>query len=239
MSDLRSTGAAGDGHRDETRVPERVPSLIGNGSRFGASCDRPLVLASASPRRHELLGLLGLPFRVIVADVDESLVQGEAPELMVRRLAIEKARAVSVREPASWVIGADTTVVLREGESDRILGKPADRVEAERMLAELAGRDHLVFTGFAVRCEERGVERSEVVATRVWFKPLSREEIRAYVATGEPLDKAGSYGVQGVASAFVSRLDGSFTNVVGLPLAELHSVMKDLAAWKPAPDALP
>lgn len=226
-----------DRSRIESRPDGAVAAtggLVGSGCKWGAVSDRPLILASASPRRLELLGLLGLTFRVIVADVDEDPVRGETPEQMVRRLAVEKAKTVSRREPESWVIGADTTVVLRDSGSDRILGKPVNSADAEAMLGSLAGRDHLVFTGFAVRCEDAGIERSEVVGTRVWFKPLSIEEIRAYVQTKEPLDKAGAYGVQGAASVFVSRLEGSFTNVVGLPLAELHTVLKELAAWKPA-----
>lgn len=209
------------------------PWGVGDGRRF--------VLASASPRRRELLALLGISFDVIAADVDETPHDGEDPEEMVRRLSVAKARAVGRGVPDAWTIAADTTVVLHEaGSPPEVLGKPEDERDAERMLLRLSGRDHIVYTGFTVHrgiagVEQAAAERTVVVGTRVWFKPLTVAEVRAYIATGEPMDKAGSYGVQAAGSAFVSRIEGSFTNVVGLPLAELHDCLKELGAWRPQP----
>ena len=137
------------------------------------------------------------------------------------RLAGEKAAYIAERNLDAVVIGADTIVVLPDV-IPTILGKPTDRVDAVAMLRALQDREHVVYTGFAVITADRAVNVSRVVRTKVHFKPLSDELITAYVSTGEPMDKAGSYGVQGIGGAFVKRVDGSFTNVVGLPLAELH-----------------
>ena len=222
---------------------------------------RRLVLASASPRRAELLALLGLPFDVQVADVDETPLPGEAAAALVERLAREKALAVARRlvpagpdaggadaggaaEPASGravehdryrsfdetggevpapldgavdVVGADTVVVL-DGD---VLGKPADRADAVVMLSRLQGRAHEVLTGVAVVRVPGLVATSFVEATTVRFAPMTDHDVEAYVATGEPLDKAGAYGIQGLGGRFVERIDGSYHNVVGLPLAQL------------------
>lgn len=172
-----------------------------------------LVLASASPRRADLLREAGLTFVVDAADVDESVHGGEAPEEYVRRLAIEKARAVARRHPGALVLGADTTVVV-DGE---VLGKPGDAADAARMVARLAGRRHLVHTGVAIARDARIA--ADVATTAVWFGPLSDADVAAYVATGEPMDKAGAYGIQGAAARFVTRIEGSLDTVVGLPVA--------------------
>lgn len=172
----------------------------------------PLVLASASPRRAALLAEAGLAFEVLPVDLDESVRPGETPETHVRRLAEAKARAGLARRPSARVLGADTVVVLDGG----MLGKPRDDTEARTMLRALAGRAHEVLTGVALVSAAGAA--CEVARTRVWFRPLSQAEIDAYVRSGEPADKAGAYGIQGGAARFVERLEGSYTNVVGLPM---------------------
>jgi septum formation protein len=174
-----------------------------------------LVLASRSPRRSELLRNAGIPFVVSAADVDESVRKGESPEEYVLRVAEEKAMAV-VAAPGDVVLGADTTVVI-DGE---ILGKPEDAADAERMLSMLQDRRHDVITGICVRKPDSVVR--EWAATRVWFTAMSGEQIREYVASGEPMDKAGAYAIQGLASKFIERIDGSYSNVVGLPVALVY-----------------
>jgi septum formation protein len=173
-----------------------------------------LVLASASPRRRELLGQLGLSFEVSAADIDETPHPGEPAEAYVLRLAREKARAVASRHPGAWVLAADTTVVL----GDALLGKPRDAAEAREMLGRLSGRTHEVQTGVALAGPT--AEHSTVVRTRVTFRSLSAGEIAWYAGTGEPLDKAGSYAVQGKGGFLVAAVEGSPTNVIGLPLGE-------------------
>lgn len=177
-----------------------------------------LVLASASPRRRELLGLLGLAPEVVPPEIDEAVRAGEAPEAYVERLAQEKAAQVARGLPGALVLAADTTVALGAD----VLGKPASEAEARHMLGRLSGTWHEVFTGVAV---DGPLRASLVVRTRVEFRPLSAGEIAWYVATGEPMDKAGAYAVQGRAGAFVARLEGSPTNVVGLPLAEAAALL--------------
>lgn len=171
-----------------------------------------VVLASGSPRRLELLRRLGLDPEVRVAAVDEALRPGEAPAATVARLAAAKARAVEAPYGA-LVVAADTEVVL----DGTVLGKPADDPEATAMLRSLSGREHVVLTGVHVRCGER--EAAAVEETVVRFRGLGDDEVAAYVATGEPHDKAGGYGIQGAGGMFVERIEGSDTNVVGLPLA--------------------
>jgi septum formation protein len=180
-----------------------------------------VVLASASPRRRELLARLGLAFEVRPADVDETPRPGETPERLARRLALEKARAVVLDEPpGTRVIGADTVVAV----AGELLGKPADAAEARRMLARLSGREHEVWTGVAVLVAD-GQEQVDVGRTAVRFRPLGPDEIAAYVASGEPLDKAGGYAIQGGAAEFVESVDGDYDNVVGLPLALLAELL--------------
>jgi septum formation protein len=183
-----------------------------------------LVLASGSPRRRALLRRLGRPFRVVVPDVDERALPGEDPARHVRRLALAKARAVARRVPAGLVLGADTVVAL----DGRILGKPRDARDAVLMLSLLSGRTHEVLTGVALVAGGARRGPTAVVRTRVTMRPLRAGEIRDYVAGGEPLDKAGAYAIQGGARRFVERVEGSRTNVVGLPLERLEGM---LAAW--------
>ncbi len=178
-----------------------------------------LVLASASPRRTEILRGLGLDFDIEPADVDESLRAGEEPEAYVERLAREKAEAR--RKPGSLVVSADTIVVL----DGRILTKPEDPTDARRMLRAIAGRRHRVLTGLAVLCGDSGHLETTVVDSEVIMAEMTDGEIEGYVASGEPLDKAGSYAIQGLGAVFVARLEGTFSNVVGLPLPDLYRLL--------------
>ncbi len=179
-----------------------------------------LILASASPRRSDLLTAAGFAFDVEPVEIDECALPDEPPTAYVSRLAVAKAREIARRNPGRPVIGADTTVVV----DGRILGKPADRVEASNMLQMLSGRSHDVLTGVAVCLD--GVEAHEVARTQVHFLHLSPAEIDWYVASGEPFDKAGGYAVQGLASRFVESIDGSYSNVVGLPVATVYRLLK-------------
>jgi septum formation protein len=177
-----------------------------------------LVLASASPRRREMLGSLGLTIRLAPSHIDESLLPGEKAEAAAQRLAAAKAAAVSTG-PYDTVLAADTLVVLGE----EIMGKPQDAAEAAAMLRRLSGAQHEVITGYCLRNEswhKEGMGRSLVT-----FRELSEAEIAAYVATGEPLDKAGAYAVQGLGGALVKEVSGSYTNVVGLPLAAVIELL--------------
>lgn len=178
-----------------------------------------LILASRSPRRAELLRQLGVLFEQQPADIDERQLSGEPVEDYVARLAWEKSAAIKPAEHAA-VLAADTCVVL----DDEILGKPQDHFDALAMLARLSGREHRVLTSVCVRQGER-VEEA-ISDTRVRFASLNREQCEAYIATGEPFDKAGGYGIQGLAGAFVQSLSGSYTGVVGLPLWETWDLLK-------------
>lgn len=172
-----------------------------------------LVLASASPRRRELLTQAGLRFDVLPARIDESRYFGEDPSAYVQRLALEKAQVISAKHPGAIVLGADTTVVLN---SD-VLNKPADAAEAERMLRALSGQAHQVYTGIAV---VHGTDfRQQVEATTVYFAEIPEADLAHYLATGDSLDKAGAYGIQGYAARWITRIDGDFFNVMGLPIA--------------------
>jgi septum formation protein len=181
-----------------------------------------LFLASASPRRADLLRTLGLTFTVRAADVDESVRTGEDPAAYVERVARAKAAAVAAQEPAAVVVAADTTVVV----DGRILGKPTDAADARTTLRALAGRTHEVLTAVVAAGGERTA--SAVARTEVRFAPMTDAELDWYVATGEPLDKAGAYGIQGAGGLFVERIDGSYHNVVGLPLDVLATAIADL-----------
>ncbi|MGQ9532824.1 MAG: Maf family protein [Desulfotomaculales bacterium] len=183
----------------------------------------PIVLASASPRRRALLRQLDLPFRTVPSRVSEELPAELAPVERVERLAELKARDVAARIPEGLVIGADTVVVV----DGRVLGKPADPAEAEAMLMLLQGRWHEVFTGVAVVAAGGGRALVTHERTEVAFKPLDADQIRRYVATGEPLDKAGAYAIQGRAAAFVAGIRGCYSNVVGLPLARLAGLLEE------------
>lgn len=180
---------------------------------------RSIVLASASPRRAELLEQIGLSFHVKPADIDETPGCNESAEQYVERLAREKALAGRAFVPDSVVIGSDTSVVL----DGRILGKPVSVADAVGMLEALSGKTHQVMTGVAVVSE--GACNSRLVVTDVRFRELSKSEIQAYVATGEPMDKAGGYGIQGRGGIFVEELRGSYSAVVGLPLQETASLL--------------
>ncbi|MEO5362487.1 MAG: Maf family protein [Magnetococcus sp. DMHC-8] len=181
-----------------------------------------ICLASASPRRLALLRQVGVEPLVRPADLDETRPPGEAVRAYVERMAIGKAR-MNPTATADLVIGADTIVVL----DDDVLHKPEHADAACRMLARLAGRQHRVLTAVAVFQPATHCCRHQVVESLVWIKPLSTEEIAAYVATGEPLDKAGAYGIQGVGAALVSRLDGSCSGVAGLPLCETLALLRE------------
>jgi septum formation protein len=181
-----------------------------------------LILASGSPRRRELLAKAGFTFEVRAADIDESLLPCEQPKDYVQRLAREKAQAIAALNPNAVVLGADTTVVL-EGE---VLGKPADTAEAERMLRLLSGRTHQVYTGLAV---VRGAEhRLHVETTDVVFRVITEEELAFYLASGDAMDKAGAYGIQGYAARWIPRIEGDYFNVVGLPLASVVLLLRGL-----------
>ena len=184
---------------------------------------RSLVLASASPRRVQLLRQAGAKFTVVDPGPDRAWPGEAEPRHGVRALALDKARRVAAKKADSIVIGADTVVVARGTR----LGKPADAAEAEAMLARLQGRTHEVWTGLAVVRD--GEQRTAAECTRVLFAKLSTEEIAAYVRSGEPLDKAGAYGIQGLGGIFVKKLEGDYTNVVGLPLARLRALLMEFA----------
>ena len=179
-----------------------------------------LILASGSPRRHELLTQLGFQVQKQPADIDETRQNGEAPEDYVARLAVEKNRVVAVQSPDMPVVSADTCVVL----GDEILGKPESPEHARQMLRQLSGQTHRVLTGVCVSLGGRTVHCVQVNEVR--FKPLSEEEIAAYLSTGEPFDKAGGYGIQGIAGCFVAHLSGSFTGVMGLPIFETVQLLQ-------------
>lgn len=181
-----------------------------------------VILASSSPRRKQLLGLVGIGHTVIPADIDELPLPGELPNGHAERLAREKAQAIAEAFPNELVIGADTIVVL----DHRILGKPRDENHAREMLAELSGRTHTVVTAMA--CALKGEIVSGVETVEVTFRYLTAAEIEAYVATGEPMDKAGSYGIQGFGATIVKRIDGDYFAVMGLSLVRLVSLMRDL-----------
>ena len=181
-----------------------------------------LILASQSPRRSEILRQAGIAFVVKPANVDESLHHDEPVEDYVRRVAEQKAIAVEAAA-GDVVLGADTVVVIGR----EILGKPRDQADAARMLERLAGREHEVITGI---CFRRGKELlHDRAVTRVWFTPLTHEEIEQYVASGEPMDKAGAYAIQGLASKFIERIEGSYTNVVGLPIELVSKHLPEFA----------
>jgi septum formation protein len=197
---------------------------------------RPLVLASASPRRREILARLGLVFTVDAADIDETRRADEAPAAYVARLAEEKARAVMLRQrAAAAVLGADTTVVLPQAApnagaqaAELVLEKPRDRADSERMLRALRGQEHVVYTAVALLLWPEQSARVITVTTRVRFRAFDDATLLGYVASGEGMDKAGSYGIQELGAALVSELSGSYSNVVGLPAAETIELLQAL-----------
>ena len=181
---------------------------------------RTLVLASRSPRRAELLSAAGITFTVRAADIDETPCSGEKPRDYVARMAEEKARAVKATD-SEIVLAADTTVVL----GDAILAKPEDAADAVRMLTSLAGHRHEVLTGIYLLQQGKCLGK-EVASTAVWFGPMTAAEINAYVASGEPMDKAGAYAIQGIASRWITRIEGEYSNVVGLPVSLVYGLLK-------------
>jgi len=185
-----------------------------------------IVLASASPRRAELLESAGIIFTVVPGDIDETPFHAEEPVAHVLRLAAGKAREVASRTEGRFFIGADT-IVLCDRE---IMGKPCDNADASRMLRKLSGRVHQVITGFSLLDRTTGKVMTRSVSTSVSFKCLTEAEITTYVATGGPLDKAGAYAIQGGAAYMVERIDGSYTNVVGLPLCEVVEALRGAGA---------
>jgi septum formation protein len=194
-----------------------------------------LVLASASPRRQELLRNAGIPFTVQPADIDEEPLPSELPKDCAERLAREKAQTVSRSRPADYVLGADTIVVIDEV----ILGKPSDAQDAARMLRLLSGRTHAVMTGVCLLAPAAKKSESDLTqsllrtgseTTLVTMSEISDDEIRDYVANGEPMDKAGAYAIQGMASRWIPRIEGDYSNVVGLPVARVYAILRELRA---------
>ena len=185
-----------------------------------------IVLASASPRRQELLRNAGIPFTVQPADINETPLAGESPRACAERLAREKALAVWQSRPQDYVLGADTIVVV----DGAILGKPRDRDDALRMLRLLSGRTHVVITGV---CLVGPVSSNIQIAAEITFVTMCEvtdDEIRDYVATGEPMDKAGAYAIQGIASRWIPRIEGDYSNVVGLPVALVYAMLRERGA---------
>ncbi|HEY1250525.1 MAG TPA: Maf family protein [Thermoanaerobaculia bacterium] len=181
-----------------------------------------MVLASASPRRAEILRSLGIPFIAIPADIVEDPLPGETAEAVAARLAAEKASSVARREAGAWVLGADTLVFL----DGLILGKPRDLDDARSMLRRLSGREHAVVTALHLT-RGSGPGQSHAEISRVRFAPMGEDEIAWYAATGEPADKAGAYGVQGLGARFIEEIHGSFTNVMGLPARAAYRLLRD------------
>lgn len=185
-----------------------------------------LILASESPRRIELLRLMGLDFEVMPSSIEEMPQKGESPVEHVLGLSRQKANAISSRYPDVWILGADTIVVI----NGEMMGKPAHASEAREMLARLSGREHYVHTGFTIARKTADVLLGDVVTSSVLFKNISEEEINWYVRTEEPYDKAGGYAVQGAGAMFIREIHGSYTNVIGLPLCEAVSLLKRAGA---------
>jgi len=181
-----------------------------------------LILASASPRRRDLLTQAGLRFDVFPAHIDESLHPNETPVDYVQRLALQKAHAIHTLHPKAAVLGADTTVVL----DHEILNKPTNLAEAERMLRALSGRTHHVHTGLAIVTST--TQRTHIETTSVFFAPIPENDLSHYLSTGDSLDKAGAYGIQGYAARWITRIEGDFFNVVGLPIAATIALLRNL-----------
>lgn len=186
----------------------------------------PLILASASPRRQELLRSAGMKFRITPAHVNEEYLAGESPRGHVRRLSRDKAMVVAIRNPDAWLLGADTIVVI----DGLILGKPKNKKQAREMLGRLSGREHKVLTGFTLARVAAEVCKTRVISSVVQFKKITPAEMQWYVNCGEPYDKAGGYAAQGRGAFFIRSIRGSYTNVIGLPLCEVLEELKNLQA---------
>lgn len=189
---------------------------------FKCAKDVTFILASASPRRRELLAALGLEFSVQPADCDERRLTDEAPKQMVERLALVKAQTLTAANPEAWVLGADTCVVI----DGHILGKPENEDQAVAMLQKIQGREHTVWGGLSLANRNRGVSHVESHSTQVKMSALSDAAIRLYIASGEPMDKAGAYAIQGIGAGLVESVEGSYTNVVGLNLAATLTALR-------------
>ncbi len=190
--------------------------------------DSPLILASASPRRQEMLRAAGLNFKIIPAHVNEKYLPGESPQEHVRRLSRNKAAVVASEKQNAWVLGADTIVVI----DGMVLGKPRNRTQAATMLKRLSGREHKVFTGFTIARMASGICTTKVVQSSVRFKTITPDEMNGYVNSDEPYDKAGGYAIQGQGAFFIRSIRGSYTNVIGLPLCEVLEILKKLHVIK-------
>ncbi len=182
-----------------------------------------IILASSSPRRRDLLRQIGVDFDIFPADVNESILAGESPEDYAVRVSLDKVRVVAKKVGEGIIIAADTIVVFK----DIVLGKPVDSEDAKRMLEMLSGKMHRVITGLAVMNAATGVVICRASTTSVWFRNLDEDEVKKYVLSGEPLDKAGAYGIQGKGALLVARIEGCYNNVVGLPLALLDEVLRE------------
>ena len=191
-----------------------------------AALSERFILASASPRRIELLNLMGLQFDVIPSDVDETFLNGEPAKEHVLRLSGEKTEKISALHPDAWVLGADTIVII----NGEFLGKPRTADEAKEMLGKLSGQTHTVFTGFTLMKKSTGIAISEAVDSSVRFRNIPEDEMAWYIALEEPYDKAGGYAVQGMGAFFIREICGSYTNVMGLPLCEVVDVLKRVGA---------
>ena len=181
-----------------------------------------LILASQSPRRRELLQDAGIRFDILPADADETEIPGEPAKQMVERLALAKADKIATAHPTAWVLAADTTVVI----DGKILGKPLDQADAARMLGMIQGREHEVWGGICLVNRQSGFTKSETHCTKVKMRSLTPAEIKNYIQTGEPMDKAGSYAIQGIGAGLVEAVNGSYTNVVGLNLSATLALLR-------------
>jgi len=186
------------------------------------SLSSPFILASASPRREDLLRSVGLKFKIIPAHVDETYINGETPHAHVKRLSRDKAMVIAKKYPQALVLGADTIVVI----DGLILGKPKNKKQAREMLQQLSNRTHTVFTGFTILGMSAGLAKTRVIRSAVQFKEIAPDEMDWYVNCDEPYDKAGGYAVQGKGAYFIKAIRGSYTNVIGLPLCEVLEELK-------------
>jgi septum formation protein len=193
---------------------------------MGIAISGKLILASASPRRIELLRLAGIDFGVMPSGIDEAFRRGEIPREHVLRLSGEKALAVARTQADCWVLGADTIVLI----GGDLLGKPGSVAEAKEMLGKLSGREHEVVTGFSIAGQGRGILIREAVESQVRFREITDDEMDWYAGSQEPYDKAGGYAVQGMAAVFIREIRGSYTNVMGLPLCEVIDALKRVSA---------
>jgi septum formation protein len=183
-----------------------------------------IILASASPRRKQLLSSVGLKFKTVPAHVDENYLNGETPNQHVRRLAQRKAKIIAEKYPDAWVLGADTIVVI----DGHILGKPENKTQAKKMLQKLSGRTHKVYTAFIITRAVSSISKTRVIQSAVSFKNISSDEIKWYISSKEPYDKAGGYAAQEKGASFIKSVRGSYTNVIGLPLCEVLEEFKTL-----------